>query len=466
MNISMQIKFLNDIKGNLVLQVLGDMSIKEMVNKYSLKILENINKFGTVIKLKHNNKYLDVQSIQKIGTIFNQIDSINVEYSYNVNLEEKVVFSQQNIRSSMNEKIEKVEDKEGSTLGDMAILGCLEQKKAKQFSNNLISTNDSLNTNDKHLNILGILGKYLEKMGIDTKINPNETEENDKSLSYTDNILQFICNGYISKKKYVLNFGLKPKRVQQLHKDENERKKFSENLKSKLAFEYDLFKKDIIVTDFQYSEKYFSSIVIFKTNDEKNITLSDFKQRFQSEYELKYIRTVEQKPIIDTIILNKLILEPKFDCNDDSMWGQDEERGGEPYYPPIKWVRYGLKVSKRFDEGNDDWLQCDGRDGEWCLSYSGLSGLNSKLEQDVELEKDLKNPPNRVGRGVFTSPKPEIIEKNSEGINISGKTYLLALMLRVRPNKIRVPENYPDLWIVNGTADEIRPYGFLIKQIK
>ena len=38
-------------------------------------------------------------------------------------------------------------------------------------------------------------------------------------------------------------------------------------------------------------------------------------------------------------------------------------------------------------------------------------------------------------------------------------------MCRVNPKKIRQPKNYPDLWILNPTPKEIRPYRILIKRI-
>ena len=38
-------------------------------------------------------------------------------------------------------------------------------------------------------------------------------------------------------------------------------------------------------------------------------------------------------------------------------------------------------------------------------------------------------------------------------------------MLRVKPNKIRCPVDRKDYWVLNGTDDEIRPYGILIKKI-
>ena len=39
------------------------------------------------------------------------------------------------------------------------------------------------------------------------------------------------------------------------------------------------------------------------------------------------------------------------------MTGYVGKRGGEPYkQPPHGWTRKGLKVSGKYDNGNDDWL--------------------------------------------------------------------------------------------------------------
>ena len=42
--------------------------------------------------------------------------------------------------------------------------------------------------------------------------------------------------------------------------------------------------------------------------------------------------------------------------NKDKGWGNNEIRGGKPYYPPNEWVGFGLNVADRFDNGNNSWL--------------------------------------------------------------------------------------------------------------
>ena len=60
-----------------------------------------------------------------------------------------------------------------------------------------------------------------------------------------------------------------------------------------------------------------------------------------------------------------------------------------------------------------------------------------------------------------------IIQDDYAGIvNINDEQYYMAYMLRVKPDKIRCPANKTEYWVLNGTDDEIRPYGILIKKVE
>ena len=47
----------------------------------------------------------------------------------------------------------------------------------------------------------------------------------------------------------------------------------------------------------------------------------------------------------------------------------------------------------------------------------------------------------------------------------NGEKYQLGFMLRVQPGHIRAPESKKTFWFLNGTSEEIRPYGILMKKI-
>ena len=42
---------------------------------------------------------------------------------------------------------------------------------------------------------------------------------------------------------------------------------------------------------------------------------------------------------------------------------------------------FGLKVTGKYDNGNDDWLAHDGNKNEWAIAYHGVRA--NKLEQAV-----------------------------------------------------------------------------------
>lgn len=47
-------------------------------------------------------------------------------------------------------------------------------------------------------------------------------------------------------------------------------------------------------------------------------------------------------------------------------------RGNWPYFVPVKCERYGLNVTKKYDRGNDRWLEMQGKPGEWAVAFHGV----------------------------------------------------------------------------------------------
>ena len=162
-------------------------------------------------------------------------------------------------------------------------------------------------------------------------------------------------------------------------------------------------------------------------------------------------------------------------------WAQGENRGGRQYRPPNGWIGYGLNVLNKYDNGNNDWLACNGRQGEWCIAYHGAcngqssdnvkKGIKSILETNLRpgggqayaSYNDDNHPGQKVGTGVYCSPNPQVIEGYAGVMNINGHNYKAAFMLRVKPDKIRFSNSQPDYWVVNGDFAELRPYRLLIK---
>ena len=58
--------------------------------------------------------------------------------------------------------------------------------------------------------------------------------------------------------------------------------------------------------------------------------------------------------------------------NRESGWEEGGKRGGFDYIPPKGWKGFGLKVLDNYDNGNNDWLGCDGNQNEWAVAYHGI----------------------------------------------------------------------------------------------
>ena len=167
----------------------------------------------------------------------------------------------------------------------------------------------------------------------------------------------------------------------------------------------------------------------------------------------------------------------------DGKWAHGENRGGKPYNPPDGWIGFGLNVLNKYDNGNNDWLACDGRAGEWCVAYHGACRGNSSeqikqiikpiLQQNLRPgggqacsgSNDIFHPGRKVGVGVYCSPHISTANSYAGTIQVKGFRYQVAFMLRVKPDKIRAAND--SVWVLNagnGDFSELRPYRFLIKK--
>ena len=328
-----------------------------------------------------------------------------------------------------------------------------------------ISIKDCFIANDNQYWILGILAKYLRNLGILSIIEKDDLPKNIVDLNYSKTLLQFIANGYLIKHKYILDFGLTNNRIKQLVLDDIERCTFNEKIKNIFLKTYNLNDEELIITNYKRNKNQYTSIIIFKSDFNKDITKNELLNVFQNDDDLKTLANVEKELIIPSIRLSKSMLEASKNNMNDSKWGKNETRGGEPYYPPIGWYKYGLKVSGRYDNKNNDWLGFNNSPGEWCIAYCPLTGINKKIQQTYENDNDIKHYGKKIGVGVYCSPKPDVLENMTEQIEGNVSNFKIGFMIRVKPDKIRCPESNKDIWVVNGNDDEFRPYGILSKKM-
>lgn len=201
-------------------------------------------------------------------------------------------------------------------------------------------------------------------------------------------------------------------------------------------------------------------------------------------YTSKYIKQIKKSLIIEGCKLNADNLDNKGDKV--GLWSTEEKRGGMDYFPPKGWIAFGINVKDKYDNGDNDWLADDGNKNEWAVAYHGIrTKLSITLEEAVNSiitsgefkttnsqeyydDEDVNHNGKKVGKGVYCSPNPNVMElyaKDSKSTTIiNGKAYMIGLMLRVKPDKIRIPKKNKDYWVLKGTSDEIRPYRILVKE--
>ena len=257
-----------------------------------------------------------------------------------------------------------------------------------------------------------------------------------------------------------------------------EYEKFKNNLKNKISKDLDIPSETIILT---YPQKgSFSVQLIFQSDKFDNLKPEELKQILSNDEfeELKNLKEIDSDLIMGSFKITRKLLDSR--GNRVSGWAKGEKRGGKEYYPPIGWKGFGLKVLDKYED--NEWIGMKNTPGEWCVAYHGVGrGQSSEKVKHIvaliiiskfkpgnhqvhENDDDLNHEGNKVGKGVYCTPKIKIAESYAGTAKINGKDYKIVLMTRVKPDKIRCPRNEKDYWLVNGTTDEIRPYRILLKK--
>ena len=329
---------------------------------------------------------------------------------------------------------------------------------------NTKSINDCLKDKNIHYFILGILGKYLEKIGVKVIIEYHpHSKPTENDLFFNRKLLQFIYTGYIFKKNYILDFTLDENIISKIEKDQKEKEKFNKKIEDIIIKLYKLDKDEFLITNYKKDKKHFTVIIVLKSN--KELTKKDLLNNFKNDPELKSCKDIKINLFFPSIKLGESILDYKGDNFEDKFWRRNQKTGGEDYFPPIGWKKFGLKVFDCYDNKDNSWLGTRNDSGEWCIAYCGFTEIKQKMVQKYEDDFDIKNPGKKVGIGVYCTPNPNFMEQNTEIISSLGKNYKIGFMIRIKPDRIRSPKSNKDIWVVDGTDDDFRPYGILLKKI-
>ena len=96
-----------------------------------------------------------------------------------------------------------------------------------------------------------------------------------------------------------------------------------------------------------------------------------------------------REEIIKKLEISEELLDP---LGDKKNWKKvNEKRGGEIYIRPSDdWIGFGLKVKNKYDNCNNDWLDCKNKNGEFAVAYYGINN-NNKFSIDLNNKNNLSN---------------------------------------------------------------------------
>ena len=230
---------------------------------------------------------------------------------------------------------------------------------------------------------------------------------------------------------------------------------------------------------------------LFQSNEfnKDKTSINELKAKCKNDKEFKelsHLKEILSSLIIDGCELDINSLDNK--GNKKSGWSKGKKRGGFDYLPPTEgWKGFGIKVLGKYDNGNNDWLSNDGNSNEWAIAYHGIGvkmGSKFTLEkvtncilkegfkpghgQAYAEDDDYRHPGQKVGKGVYCSPNPNVMEEYANDAEsktiINENKFIMGFMIRVKPDKIRHSKYKNDYWVLNGDTNEMRPYRILIKE--
>jgi len=460
-------------------------SIENLIGKYCCEKMNSKKLYLMKKDLKkiNNNSSINEAKIENNEIIYickeeseedNKLKIIELN-----NKKQKILESQKKMKEekSQNLSISEKEKKINQTLENMCNYGNIIKEEKKINPQKFITKKEALQLNENdELFYLGLMADILEQLGIDVLIEKDENQVNEDEET---TIAEYLSNGFLMKKKFNLIFDFGEERNETLLKNKKEYEIFKNNLKKQLSKDFDIPQEKIIVTNPQKGS--FSVQVIFQSDEFDNLNPEEFKQKLNDDdfKELKNLKEIHIELIMGAFKISKKLLDPV--GNRESGWAEGEKRGGKEYYPPLGWKGFGLKVLDKYED--NEWIGMKNTPGEWCVAYHGVGRDKSSEEvkkivaliitstfkkgpwQAYENYNDIYHKGEKVGEGVYCTPKIETAESFSGISEINENKYRTVLMTRVKPDKIRCPEERQDFWVVNGTTDEIRPYRILFKEV-
>lgn len=379
--------------------------------------------------------------------------------------------------------------KEAIDYGDQTKREIIKDKKDK--NENLVNEDDFLKSNylyynlekiatenptkEEQLYVLCLFSKIIKSKGIETAV-----YKNDEKIICDDSIIQLLCCGFLYKYDFIFDFG--KEKNKKILEGKEEYENLCKTLKIILSRKLNLDWNNILLSlPKKGSSKISVAFITPGVYEEKNLESS-----LKNIEEIKELQRIHRTVLIEGCKLSTSIFDQKGN-NKDPFWGKDEKRGGEDYIPPLGWIGYGLKVENKFDNGNNNWLSYWNSKNEYAIAYFPIRNYYEDSEEIKKLTQSLANlnlmdvnsdsfyeifenednigkiKKGKCGKGIYLYQDIKIAEKQASIVDVNGVRYKILIMCRVNPNKIRIPEKFPNVWILNSDSFEIRQYRILIK---
>ena len=163
------------------------------------------------------------------------------------------------------------------------------------------------------------------------------------------------------------------------------------------------------------------------------------------------------------------VLDPQynFDFTDLEDDGSVFTRGDREYIRPYGWNRIALNVKDKYEStvwlgGTRGGIRTARVQGEWPVSYHGTK--RRFAQQIASTKYDLaKGERFKYGRGIYSTPDPEIAEMYAQEFKFQGKRYKVILQNRVNMEDTEHVEE--EDYYVTKDENNIRPYGILYKEV-
>ena len=412
--------------------------ITQKENRLSMKEAE-LNQKEKILNKK------ELELIQKEAELQKQKPKIKIITKEPVNKKQKFNDICSHLLNSKNVSPKKLYE-------DMTVFGSiLKQEIEEELKTNpdsFVEIDSAIDGEDEQFLPSAILAKNLQQHQILAVV-----EKEKKESPIYDIALQFFVNGMASEKKLVISYDFGKEQNDLIIYDEEEQQKFVEKKLDKLSQVLQVPKEYINICNFREGSCKFDVNVSEKIANE---LIDDYQKQAQVKKpfvdpflniddnfddlvnKLKKVSTannihIDKAPLVEAIKLNTSLFDPR--GNKSSGWPVGEKRGGMEYEAPVGWIGHGLRVSQKYDNGDDTWLGMDNSEGEWCVAYHGTSIQFAKaiLETNLKAGKaqfheycDNVNPrckAKKVGIGIYVTPRVYIAESYSDNKNEKQKIY-------------------------------------------